>query len=211
MAEMWLMLFGLLGGLLAIGVIRRELPPARMRWVIRRAVPFDPSVAESTFVRVTGTVRVHERTVVAPLSGRECVAARSRLRLHRRNNNRVYEVFATVPFSVVRDGGGDVLVDAAYIQLATRPVDVKRVALERKQSLLADHRLNTGEAGRAWFEEVVVEAGRRVSVAGTLILEPGGPAAGERAFRAAPAVAPRLTGDMKHPVVLGGPVDSPNG
>jgi hypothetical protein len=69
-------------------------------------------------------------------------------------------------------------------------------------SFLALHGLKTSEGGT--FEEVIVEPGMRVTIAGLMMKDlTGAPPEGEAGYREEAPASLRLAGDVAHPLVIG--------
>jgi len=185
---------------------------------VRRELSDRPALGtetpDGTVVRVTGTVRVRDTTIVAPLSGIECVAARARVTsgVHAKGEARSNEWFAIVSFVLERDGEPPVVVEGVHARLDLPAEKLKTAKhgspeLVRREQLL----LQLGIKRIAWrggFEEVVVTAGMRVSVAGLMMLGvPTAPAAAsELGFRDQPPATIRLVGSATYPLVIGAAV-----
>jgi hypothetical protein len=143
---------------------------------------------EETIVRVTGTVRATGATIVAPLSGIECVAVCASATLTDRVSPDLLKPrvwLEIVPFALVRDGQPPVIIDGDHARLELEPIDQPlprgwapaehrehmelREAMRRcEQELLG--RLEFPRTMSARFEEKIVQAGTRVSIAGVFML-----------------------------------------
>jgi len=203
------------GGSAAIAAGRKIVERRRARRALRRPV-LDPTSSEGTEVRVTGTVRALDETLEAPLSGRRCVVYRSRVQVVRTIGSRAMrpnETLGIVPFVVDRGDAGSVLVDSKFALLDLEPLELPRprglssAERTRRDRFLLLHGKDLRHAGRARFEEVVVEPGDTVSVSGLMMKDIAEtPPDDERAFRDAPAPALVLAGNAEHPIAIGGPV-----
>ena len=171
------------------------------RWrawrALRSYAPLSASSREGKRVRATGVVRVLDETVVAPLMGRECVAARSRIRGAPYPSVmlqiRPFVLELSTPPAVVVDGG-----DALF---GVSAVDRRPINLEREMSFAA--RFGVKLSANVWFEEVVIAPGDRVTIGGVLMhdLNPQ-PPSNERAFREGVPPRLRLVGSEQHPLVI---------
>jgi hypothetical protein len=117
------------------------------------------------------------------------------------------ESFEMVPFELVRDGDGScvaiegrhALLDLPNLKLpAPRTSDLR----ERRTRFLLLHGLKTRAGGI--FEEVIVEPGTRVTVAGLIMKDvPIGKPDGEFGYRDDAPPSLRVAGDVAHPLVIG--------
>jgi hypothetical protein len=166
---------------------------------LRHHDSLDDDSREGDLVFVGGTVRALDETLVAPLSGRTCVAYRSSVKSASSKNpagNRG-ETMQVRPFAIERDDGSSIAVvgDRAIFGLAAQ----KLVDPERQASFLARHAFK----GTGSFSEVLVEVGARVYVGGTLVLVPREePPTGELGFRDLPPPDPQLVGNRETPLVI---------
>jgi hypothetical protein len=112
-----------------------------------------------------------------------------------------------VPFLLERDGdnapiaieGRTALLDLPSIKLPPPRTSDER---ERRVSFLALHGLKTSEGGT--FEEVIVEPGMRVTIAGLMMKDlTAAPPEGEAGYREEVPASLRLAGDVAHPLVIG--------
>jgi hypothetical protein len=205
----------------------RRLTRRRARTELAAVPPLRADSLEGAIVRVTGTVRATGATIVAPLSGVECVAARASAMMTDRVSPgllrpRVW--FEIVPFALDRDGEPPVIVDGDHARLDLEPMDqpvpkgwapakhrqrmeLREVTRQRERELLG--KLELPRTMSARFEEKIVRAGTRVSIAGVFML--GEPSAdeGERGFRELGPASLRITGDANHPLIIGQPVIDP--
>jgi hypothetical protein len=201
-------------GSAAIGVGRQILERRRARRELREKAPLSPTSREGNVLRVTGIVRIADSILTAPLSGRECVVVRSRVRSGQGIMARAQkpsETMAMVPFVIDRGTDGTVRIEGEHVLLDVAPLTLARkdIPIERRQKFLARHGLTHREAGRAFFDETIVEAGMRVSVAGLMMKDLSDePMLDERGFRDdAVATNLRIAGNAAHPIVIGDPVD----
>lgn len=205
-----LLVWGMLAvtaGSAAIGELRRAAERRRARRELRDKPVLDPSTTDGAVVRVTGVVRAIE-PLTAPLSGRACVIYRSRVDattwMFRREARRGrHESIRMSPFVIDRGAEGTVLVDGTHALLDLPALKLEDDHERREQFLLANG-VPIREAGRARFEETILEPGMTVSVAGLIMLDIADePSAIERHFREAPPPVLRLTGNAEHPLAIG--------
>jgi hypothetical protein len=200
-------------GSVAVGGARKLLERRRARRELREKPPLGASSREGEVVRVTGVVRVLDETLEAPLTGRSCVVARSRVVSGTKLTSRAQrpkESMAMVPFIVDRGADGLVVIEGKHVLLDLSPLPVKRDALDehRRRQFLLLHGLSVKETSRAIFEETLVEPGARVSVAGLMMKDlPTEPVPEELGFRETAPPNLRVAGNVEHPLVIGEPVD----
>jgi hypothetical protein len=198
----------------------------RARWRLRGHAPLGGDAREDDLVAAVGVVRPLDETLVAPLSGRACVAYRSRIHgvlggalggvlggvlggsLGGVLGGGPHETMQVRPF-VLDLGREEVVVagDRAIFGLA--PLRLWPLDQGRERSFLARHavsaRTTSWSTGR--LSEVALELGARVAVGGTLVLVPRDepPAHGELGFRDPPPLAPRIVGNRARPLVFAEP------
>jgi hypothetical protein len=192
------------------GLTRRRHERWRARWRLRSCRALDDA-HESDRVYATGIVRPLDETLVAPLSGRTCVAYRSRVvggltRLHFPG-----ETMQLRPF-VLDLGDEEIVVAGEHAIFGLPPLPLAPRDPEREASFAARHALPSRPdaygfptAGtHARFSEVALEPGARVAVGGTLLLVPPDepPADGELGFREPPPPERRIVGNRAHPLVF---------
>jgi hypothetical protein len=200
-----------MAGSAAIGATRKILERRRARKELRSRPVLGAETDEGAVVRVTGVVRVAEETLVAPISARACVVYRSRVLsiggfwVHRAFKPR--ESLLMVPFVLERDGdnaaiaieGRTALLDLPNTKLPPPRTSDER---ERRGAFLTLHGLKASEGGT--FEEVVVEPGMRVTIAGLMMKDiVATPPEGEAGYREDAPASLRLAGDIAHPLVIG--------
>ncbi|HEY6034427.1 MAG TPA: hypothetical protein VIV58_09220, partial [Kofleriaceae bacterium] len=130
------------------------------------------------------------RPLVAPLSGRECVAysaiARTYIvepRKRRRLDQELFETKATQFTLATTDG--DVVVDGELIDIPVRPMPLIPRKLDLERAFL--ERVDLGDqVQHAGFEEIVITVGMKIRVNGVASSELAAHAAGETGFRDAP-------------------------
>ncbi len=193
-------------GSAALTAGRKIVERRRARRVLRERPELEASSPEGSEVRVTGVVRVLEDTLEAPLSGRTCVVFRSRIYAKRRVARvalHPQETLRMVPFLVERADGSRVTVDGKHVLLDLDPIKPPADSPRRTQLALALG-VSIKDLRGANFEEIVVEEGMRVSIAGLMMKDiTDAPPTGELAFRDAEAPALRIAGDAAHPLVVG--------
>ena len=193
---------------------------ARKRAAKRAKMAAAPTEFEdNAIVTFTGTVKQLAEPLVAPLSGRACVAYRAAARSYtaRRGEgailrgmvlgraarggmviDRELELTEMVPFVLVTKTG-DVIVDGTTCELLLPAEPVIPRKLEREQQFLEDIGLDTS-IQNAGFDESRVEVGAKIKVHGVsrseLVVH-----GGETGFREAPTQI-RLTGDDAHPLTI---------
>lgn len=168
----------------------------RTRWHLRYHAPLDEDACEGDLVYVSGTVGALDETLVAPLTGRSCVAYRSRARGLAGVWQETTQLRA---FTIERDDGEGTIV--AFSEVADLRVPAQRLVPRdpvRIRSFLARHAL-----ANASVSEVLVELGARVYVGGTLVLVPhDAPPTGELGFRDPSPPDPHLAGNRDAPLVI---------
>lgn len=194
-------------GSAAIAAGRKLLERRRARRTLREKPALEASSPDGTEVRVTGTVRILDETLEAPLSGRRCVVYRARVYQHRGLSGRArvpLEQLRMVPFVIERDDGTRVTIEGKHVLLDLDPIKKLRADDTRRHQLGFTLGLSVRDLRNARYEEVVVEEGARVALAGLMMKDLAeAPPMGERAFREAPAPALRIAGDAAHPLAIG--------
>jgi hypothetical protein len=199
-------LLGISGSVAAFRAASTVVERHRARRAIRARPVLAPTTADGAVVQVTGVVRELD-TLEAPLTGHTCVVHRSRARSRALLLRRTAEVFQLTPFVLDRGEEGLVLVEGTAAQLDVRPVLSGRhperlralVFLRTHGAVLPDSVFSyTG------YEEVIVEPGQRVTVAGLVMMDPAAePDAGERGYRDEARPRLRITGNADHPLAIG--------
>ncbi|MEP6865865.1 MAG: hypothetical protein ABJE66_34920 [Deltaproteobacteria bacterium] len=197
-------------GSAAIGASRKILERRRARKELRSRPVLGAETDEGAVVRVTGIVRATDETIVAPISGRRCVVYRSRVTSAGGLVRRAFkarESLVMVPFVLERDGdtmpvaieGRHALLDLPNTKLPPPRTSDER---ERRVSFLALHGLKASAGGI--FEEVLIEPGMRVTIAGLMMKDiVAAPPEGEAGYREEAPASLRLAGDVGHPLVIG--------
>ncbi|HEY0251104.1 MAG TPA: hypothetical protein VGC41_06230 [Kofleriaceae bacterium] len=205
------MVGGLMLGSFAIGAGRKMLERRRARRVLRARPTLGTETEEGTVVRVTGVVRARGEQLVAPISGKPCVVYRSRVMSAGGLVRRAFmpqESFAMATFVLERDEdqrqieieGEHALLDLPNLKLPTPRTSADH---ERRDRFLVLHNIRSNAGGV--FEEVIVEDGMRVSIAGLMMKDIGEPDEGEVGYREGGQETLRLAGNREHPVIIGEP------
>ncbi len=170
------------------------------RWRLRHHGVLDGDAREGDLVYVAGVVRPLDETLIAPLSGRPCVAYRSRVTASARSHvGKTGETMQLRPFAVEDADGERIVVDGDRAIFGL-PAQKLVPSYERQASFLARHAL---AKGRARFSEVLIELGANVLVGGTLVFVPREePPTGELGFRDPPPPDPQLVGNRESPLVI---------
>ena len=178
----------------------------RARWRLRDHAPLGTRSREGDLVFVSGTVHPLDETLVAPLSGKQCVAYRARAKgaaSPPHKGNTLWRVTMQVrPFAIERDDdGARISVTGDHVHFVLAPEKLGR-HFERESSFLARHAIARSK-GNASFNEVLVAVGAKVLVGGTLVLvPPDAPPIGELGFRDPPPPDPQLVGNRHVPLVI---------
>lgn len=195
---------------LTYGVTRPRHERWRARWRLRHHAPLDDSAQESDLVRASGIVRPLDELLTAPLSGRACVAYRSRVwtSSHPRGGIATRETMQIRPF-VLDLGDEEVIIEGDRALFGLVPIRLVPRNPEREASFLARHALGRGTSPR--FSEVALEVGARVEVGGTLVLVPRDEPLleGELGFRDPPPPSQRICGNRERPLILAAVADDP--
>lgn len=178
----------------------------RARYQLRKRPPLSADSAEGDHVRVTGIVRVLDGTLIAPLSGRACVAYRARASVHsvRPGTNVLLpkpHSHLLVPFLL--EGPDEVvLVDGDHAVFDVP--STKLTSSERKHQFMTLHGYTSQHGAGAGFREVVIEPGMKVTVVGVVMRDVAlAPAVDEHTFRSGPPPTIRLSGNREHPLAIG--------
>lgn len=143
-------------------------------------------------VVVIGKVQPGGTELDAPLSGRPCVAHRSRMYLGGVDGAH-HEQAGCVPFTLERDDGSHVVIDASHAQFVFPPLPLPADAPERCAAFANALGVAPRVQRRAAYEEILVLEGMRIAVAGRLV---AGWANGQPA---------RVGGDATAPITIGVP------
>ena len=154
---------------------------------------------EGKSVRVSGTVRLREVWVEAPLSARRCVAYRARVVM---SLGEFRDQSDCVPFTLVRDDGSHVAIDSSYALIDIPPQPLPPGSKDRCRDFAIARAIASGDRWRAKYEESTVTEGMQVSVTGMLMKDGTEPPRDERGFRE-DAFGLRIAGDAEHPIAIG--------
>lgn len=195
---------------ITVGATRRLHERWRSRWRLRDHAELDDRARDGDLVHVTGIVRRLEETLVAPLSGRPCVAYRSRVSTSAPGTGATAPNVSTAgsrgettqlrPFVLDLGTAGTVVVDGDHALFGLPPLKLVPRQPDREASFLARHALGKG---RANFSEVALQIGAQVTVGGTLMLVPREvPPTGELGFRDPIPPAREIIGSRDRPLVI---------
>lgn len=193
----------------ATGVAVKALREAHHRTRARKRMAAATSDFDDTaLVTIRGKVQLVGEPLIAPLSGRICVAHQTRARLigkavpggllmgGLRTVAGEYVRVEMRPFRLAtRDG--DVIVEGAKPELAIRPRPVIPRKLDRELAFLRESEYEA-TPDEMTFDEVVIEPGATIKVHGIARVEI---ASGEAQFREAPRIR-KLVGDDRHPLTI---------
>jgi hypothetical protein len=153
----------------------------------RLAMPDRPE--DHAFVTLRGTVKLAAAQLVAPLSGRSCVAYRAAARTFapaigggRTVDAQKIEI-AMTPF-VLATKHGEVIVDGNTCELPVHssPIIPRKLHLEQR---FLERTMMFDEASAAGFDEIIVKPGMKIAVHGVVRVEVI-PSGGEVGFRDVP-------------------------
>jgi hypothetical protein len=178
------------------------------RWLLRRDVLRLPRLTATTVegrvVRVTGTVRALSDPLIAPCTGRPCVAFGVSLRTTGILDVLNLDAFVTVPpvivesreFALELNGGELVTIDpvGSLIELGLARAKRLNTDRERLQKFRERHEIPSGASFGS--HENVIEPGAIICVAGALVRDPQRPD-GEIMFRNEPETRARIIGDRQ--------------
>jgi hypothetical protein len=194
----------------AIGVGLKQLSVSRYRAAIRAKMLAAPRTFEdNALVTLTGTAKLVGEPLIAPLSGRSCIAFRATARTYKtpRGRTKIAEIdqeateIAMTPFVLVTDNE-EILVDGTVCELPIRSAPVIPRKLDRERDFMIKAAL-VGLPKDAGFDEVVIETGAKIMVHGIARKELAreGSTGGETGFREAPTKI-RITGDRKNLITI---------
>ena len=210
-----LLLGSISAGSLSAGALarytRRTIERRRAHYALRDIPPLMRATADGTIARITGTI-VAGQTLVAPITGRPCVAYRARVAPRGALANRApfgpLEELQLAPFTI-----DNVHVESANTRFDLPPARLRPSVEQRDRydAFLYKYRLwrhhtMWGKYGPE-FEEIILEPGARVTVAGLVMHDLAEHIAGEVGFRDGAPVRVRIVGNAEHPIVIGLPVD----
>ena len=161
-------------------------------------------LVDATLVSLTGTVSPIGAPLVAPVSGKPCVAFVARARVfagHRRTGTRFIGEHVdrnAIPFELVTDTTRVVVDPTVCRLLAPMSPSIPR-SLEREQAWLAG--VEIARLGERSCEEACIEPHSRVVVRGVAMRELDDAASSETGFREPPTRF-RIIGDHRSPVLL---------
>lgn len=188
---------------LALAGILATVPGALRRARARRErLAMPDRLDDHALVTLRGMVKLLGPHLVAPLSGRACVAYRAAARTFsptmagtRREVDAEEIEIAMTPFLLVTKHG-EVIVDGDSCELPVHsaPIIPRKIHLEQK---FMERFMLIGAPKEAGFDEVVVKPGMKIAVHG-VVREEVVPAGGETGFREAPKQL-RISGE---PIVI---------
>jgi hypothetical protein len=194
-------------GIALLGGAVRVIARANHRAAIRAKMLAAPrTVEDNALVTLSGTAKLIGEPLIAPLSGRPCVAFRATARTYKTSSRptkmaapdqEVSEIVMT-PFVLVTPQG-DVLVDGDHCEMPIRGAPVIPRRLDRERAFMIRMAL-TGLPQTSGFDEVVIEPGAHILVHGIARTELA-TSGGETGFRDAPTRI-RLSGDAAHPLTI---------
>lgn len=208
MALLKVTLIVLFGAATVIGAIATLLwgPHARARRRLREGTA---AIADRELVTLTGTVHALGEPLVAPLSGKSCVAYEASARVAYAqldatgSNEDVLEARAMQPFALLLASGERVLVDGDRAELAARPAPVIPRVIEHERDFLAARDIDARYLQSTRFEEAIVEPGARVRVQGMAIVESDDSATTETGYRDMAPRRVRVVAHANHPLTIG--------
>ena len=197
---MWaLIFFGTIGGLtIATWLGNKLVKPVSVVAARRQLAKGPPQLVDGAVVTLTGTVKPID-LLTAPISRRSCVALHVKAFIGPTWLTR----FAMTRF-VLQTDQGDVFVEHFPDAALALPILKLQPPYDVAEQFLRGIGRMPWEAGKARFEEMVIEPGDRIAVFGVVRTELEVPEAGEIGFRDSKQVV-RLTGDPRHPMALGEP------
>ncbi|HEY4180380.1 MAG TPA: hypothetical protein VGM90_26235 [Kofleriaceae bacterium] len=137
-------------------------------------------VADGSMVRVIGTVRMLEQ-LVAPLSGRPCVAYRTVCKLQGAVGTHEAQAAGdlvqeqTAMFALDRPGDSPVIIDGSHVRIDIPSLPFGAMSGAAREQFLTSRNVSIRYATYANWTEQVVEVGAQVSVAGTVMHDGGNP------------------------------------
>ena len=200
------------GGRISWVAVQRAWEPGSGRKRLLAEQSLARELPEGRSARVTGVVRPSADLLEAPLSGRRCVAFRTRVDVRmwliRRMINNVpgiVERSEVRDFEIECDDGAVVTIAGSHVLLDLDPLVLPPLNDPRRAAFLREHRIHAPIPPDD-FEEVVVEPGARVTVAGQLLLDGAAPQPGQELGFREHAHHRRLVGNKQHPILIGKPV-----
>jgi len=162
-----------------------------------------PTLSDRALVTVTGTVRVLDATLIAPLSGTTCVAHQSRARVYAKDSRfgvrRLLDEQARDEMTsfLLSTAAGEVIVSGSAAVLAIRTSSIIPRRIDRERAFLRAVGLDD-DPRNASFDQVVILEGMKLTVFGVSLVEV---TPGESYYRET-ATRTRLTGDESHPLTI---------
>lgn len=162
-------------------------------------------LSERHHARVSGTARAIGSTVIAPLSGRDCVAFYVRVEGQIGLRGTAMKVHLVeqggIPF-VIEDGTGRAIVDPQHANIVVK-LDDNAIVTEtsaRANAFCERHGLVLGH-GLLHYHEGVIEVGEQVTVLGAGVQAPDPEAP---PYRGDPVMVLRLAGSPESPIEITG-------
>lgn len=194
-------------GIAALGATLTAVSRAQHRAAIRRKMLAAPRTFEdNALVTLTGTAKLVGEPLIAPLSGRPCIAFRASARTYRLSasqrkqrelDQEVTEIVMTPFVLVTADGDVEVTGDTCELPIRSAPIIPRKLDRERDFMIRA---ALIGTPKDSGFDEVVIQPGAKVLVHGIARKELATTGA-ETGFREAPTQI-RITGDEAHPIAI---------
>lgn len=174
--------------------LQRRKNKAGMQQVLYQQPMLTAQAQDGSVARVVGTVHAKGQYLRAPLTGKTCVAYWTRIiTIDGENKDKI----EWAPFAIDRGPEGLVEIDTTF---ATMDLDLQTIpndGVKLEQFAIAMG-LNISMAARSQYYEMIIEPDQRVSIAGTVMHDAGGP----QGYRGT-GVATRLAGNQQHPLVIG--------
>jgi hypothetical protein len=201
----WLLIAAALGIGAALPHVRVSRYRKHARAILRGHPAMTAATREGESARVSGIVRAIE-TLAAPVTGRPCVV--HRLTIIDMPRGRRHTQVGITPFLLDRGAAGTVRVEGSHavIDLPSKKVSPpNRASGQRALARFADAWRSNSQLR---YEQMLVEPGQRISVAGLVMYDvPDAPTADERGFRDQARPRLRITGNAEHPLAIGRPED----
>jgi hypothetical protein len=198
-----------IGIVVAAGGLRVALwgPHARAR---RRLAEGRAQIADRSIVTLRGRVKPPASPLIAPLSGRTCVAYEAVARYVAPVEEQVFmlqrpDIAERAMIAFDLELGGEVVrVEGDRAELSLTPAAVIPRKLEREEAFVAKFGHPVAESRCRTSLETVVEPGSLVTVHGMALVEMDPGAAVERGYRDAPTRV-RIVAHTDHPLTIGVP------
>lgn len=183
-----------IGVLIAIGAI--AIVVVAIRKLRDRKLSVAAKLVDHEEMTLVGIVRARDKTLVAPLSGKACVAHKTRVTwMDEPGSSEGRGVFGEVPartggavggvggvsFDLELRDGTRVQIDGGVITLDVTPYRLPPNP-ERERALLVEHG-NVDKHDRAGFDEIAVEPGMKIAIRGMVRIEQDPNATAERGYR----------------------------